>query len=52
MEKLIEIAVGITERASGRGRAASPEKKMQGMVSFVMRMFQSVHNHFNAFTPS
>ena len=30
MEKLIEIAVGLTERASGRGRAAKPREKDGG----------------------
>ena len=52
MEKLIEIAIGITERASCRGRAANPKKKMQGMVSCVMRMFHSKQDHVNAIRPS
>ena len=52
MEKIIEIAVGFTDRAGGRSRAANPEKKMEEMVSCVLGMFQSVQDHVNAIRPS
>ena len=42
MEKFIEIAVGFTDCASGRGGAANSEKKMQGMMLCVVGMGQRV----------
>ena len=52
MEKIIEIAVGLADRAGGRGGAANPEKKMKGMMLCVVGMGQRVQDHVNTVFPS